>query len=695
MKSLLLTYLILISPMVFSAGVTIELESSVSIGTIVYTDSYEYIELGGPSVAEFNVENRDKSDGISSAIIRSLMLPEGDISWTEWAADLGALVASYYTSDDEVAVAVMDVIHTELQPSNHETLSAANVEYILGPNLRSYALDPVNDHVWGRGVWDEDSQLLTWQELAVVQDIPEGDLERFLLETGDQLYLSIDTGVEKGIWKIADVNSTLVSDALNSEANLIISIGSRAIQFIPFRSGAGFIGRILDEQPEQDFNDYTFSDIPVEKVDSVQGLVDTEGEMYVFNGVGFQNIQWLIDGDVQQVTYPKNVTSFDECFATNGRILCMNQGVFENSLYEWSEGRFKLDVSWPHFWLDYEDAGEEVYSVVDIEAAAENRYVLYSSGQKLLLMDHSNGTPLKISEYTSLGNAIETSHLEIRGGSMLWSIEDEDRMHAISFELAEETGFISLASNSEDLSNAIDGYGLYGFVAGETGALSIHKYIDEGNRSEGIEEYLFRWSGNDGEYLIEAPYRTSDFKGCFESSPELFCVFKTTDDFVVLFELKDGVFRADTKIGNSLTMKTAEILFIKAYGDKRYGLINTNADSSNEYMAFMADPLASYQLTASDCNVGEGTYASNRHGEIRLISCLGDQIDFNNIEYDPDMEYVQNTFNGADMYVYLESRDGEQENVIPRSEIAGYFSLGILGFMLLLLSLRKPNSIRL
>ena len=694
MKSLLALFFSLTSSVVFSAGITIELDSAVSIGSIEYVGCQDYVDMGGPSVDGFNVEGRDTSDGIASASIRSLMLPDGDIHWTEWSTDLSGLVASYYTVDDEVAIAVMDCTITELQATYHETLLGANVEYILGPYLRSYALDHVENRVWGRGALDADSQLFTWQDLDDIKDIPEGDIENFILVTGDQLYLSIDTGVKKGIWKIDAGASLLVSDALNSEASLITTVEERVMQFIPFRSGAGFIGRVLDQQNGQGFSDYTFSGLSVAQIDDVKGLVDSSGEMYIFSGTDFQEMKWLANGQVHTVSLPEGVTSFDECFSTNGRILCLNQGIFENGLYEWDGSEFVLDVSWPHFWLDFEDAGNLVYQIIDIEAVGEHRYVLYNSGQKILLMDHGHDAPLEVTAYSTLGGGIESSHLELREGVMLLNIEDDDRMHGMSFELAEDSGFITLSSGSGDLSNTIEDYELYEFSAGETGAISVYKYKDDVVRPVGVNEFLYQWAGSDGTYFIEAPYRTSGFEGCFESLPQLFCVFRTTDDFVILFELEDGVFRADTKIGNSKTMKEAEIKFIKAYGDKRYGLVHVKKDTTNDYMAFMAEPLASYELTSSSCDIDEVLYASIAQGEIRLISCLGDQIDFNQIEYDNDAEYVQNTFNGADQYVYIESRDGEVVQEVPRSEIAGQFSLAMISFLLMLLAFRVPITIK-
>ena len=403
-------------------------------------------------------------------------------------------------------------------------------------------------------------------------------------------------------------------------------------------------------------------------------------DFYYKNSGLLHGLRITRSGDVETVIYPEITNGFTGYTSINGVLYILDE--VADTVYRWNEGSGE--------WVDLADSmampsGEYtgLYSFYNnpVVGTAEGLWYLALNSYQLSFIAPAAGPVMR----TPVGYY-----------QLVISSEDLN-FKAIPFSNGDgaNVAFEDMLVSSED-------YSYSGYAYGETGAVSIFelKVVDDAESSdddaEELESNLLVWTTEEGHQVIEAPRSTTNIKGCFTSYPQLFCVYETTDNYTVLFELKNGEFRADTILGSIASLAGVEIKSIKAIGSKRYGVISKQVGESVEYSSIVSDSLASRMITTDVYSLDSNMFAffSLEAGVVNILGYEAGLVGFSKIKHSGPTEYQENTFDGADSYTFIASRDGEIEDevkFVPKAEIAGNLSFGILFFMLILLAGRRSS----
>lgn len=299
--------------------------------------------------------------------------------------------------------------------------------------------------------------------------------------------------------------------------------------------------------------------------------------------------------------------------------------------------------------------------------------------------------------------SVQVSTYPLSAGPLIYTPNNYFQILSVAGTLNFQSNRLSIDGTStqalEDMHVNSAEYAFDSAAVGDTGTISVFEYI-EGEvdlevdiLDEDKAPYLFVWTNDEQHMLIEKPFRTEGFKGCFTSYPRIFCAFTGIDKMVILFELKDGEFRADTIIGTYTSLFGMDIQSIKALGEKRYGLLSKESDDSIEFTAFVATSVAAWKLNSEVQGLDSHMFLSFSK-ELGVINGFGYEAgaaSLSKITHRGPLEYSENTFSDADQYIFIQERDGEIEKVFPVAEL-GSFSFMLLFSMLMLLSVRRSKA---
>lgn len=266
--------------------------------------------------------------------------------------------------------------------------------------------------------------------------------------------------------------------------------------------------------------------------------------------------------------------------------------------------------------------------------------------------------------------------------------------------------WIGLEKESDRLPVDIADYFYWGSGNSSSGTLSIFL---------GEQGPYFLWSDADGHRQVLPPMETTRILACYsESYPNLFCAFVTDNREIVLYEVENGQFREDTKLGLLKDFDESYITSVLAIGDKRYVSIATRyGDILTRYSLSVIGSEEPFLLADIDITYGSDNdifrmFKSKKTSEsdFYYVGITSSNIIVNKITHEGSAVFVENSPESdepailprVDVDVSAEEieeveEEVEEEKEIPYKDFSGSFSFYILFVMLLTLSMRKPRLI--
>lgn len=200
---------------------------------------------------------------------------------------------------------------------------------------------------------------------------------------------------------------------------------------------------------------------------------------------------------------------------------------------------------------------------------------------------------------------------------------------------------------------------------------------------------VFVWRDSESARTISQPSGVEKYYGCYPSYPKAFCLFSNIDGDLVIYEAIEDGFRADTAITLVNIPASISIEGMAAIGDKRYLAVNYNDGTYDFHAVLMMTPDRHEVIFRMQLDQDSEYFSMNvdhTGGTVNWIGLFQSDIFINKLDHSGSTTFIENTVGGLDQ----DGRNGEDEKVFPRAEIAGHFSLGILCLMILLLLRRRP-----
>jgi len=223
-----------------------------------------------------------------------------------------------------------------------------------------------------------------------------------------------------------------------------------------------------------------------------------------------------------------------------------------------------------------------------------------------------------------------------------------------------------------------DKYVYWKSVYGETGALLLFM-------SEAGPQYI--WGDDDGFNTINTPDEIIGVLGCYSSYPEVFCALLTDENEVVLYEVKNGEFRADTVIGQRSDFESAQIISVLASGKKRFLSIRfSKGYGVRHHLKLFGTDNVDFGVTLDSLNTRDLHYLfkSKESGVIYWMGILSDAIIVNKFKSSGELEFLENS---------ISSREGvgqEQDESTSDSDLIG--SINTLFLIAMMLIMIKPKN---
>ncbi len=306
-------FLLLFSNAVFSSGVTIELDCTLTcgIGTIVYDPGWENIEDvdGLASLGWRSFPHADVRMGLFQE------LGNLDLSILYKSDNLNQYIISEYGSKEEIAYPLIENDFTAYTALN-------GIPYIL---------DETNNTIWQ---WSVDY----WKDLNDMISLPESNFGA-LATSGDQLLLSGEGEDNTGLWEVG-LTVNKVSDVAWPSESALHSIKGGVIQTHKNDSNQYILHWLNDA------HDDLVSEIDATVYPNVYSYPSETGVILSFYGdAGFQLV-WIASSgsEIESLTLPESWRLFKGCFTSYPRVFCaMSMDEVSVSLYEVTNGEFILD----------------------------------------------------------------------------------------------------------------------------------------------------------------------------------------------------------------------------------------------------------------------------------------------------------------------------------------------------------------
>ena len=210
------------------------------------------------------------------------------------------------------------------------------------------------------------------------------------------------------------------------------------------------------------------------------------------------------------------------------------------------------------------------------------------------------------------------------------------------------------------------------------------------------DHLTFLWSGVSGHIEILPPNNTTRLMGCYTSSyPHLFCAFETSDGEVVLFELKDGVFRADSRLGVIGDYIDRNITSVHAVGSKRFLATVAWGSVSSRFTLSVVESDQVAEVTNFDVLFSNNEdvfyiFPSKNLTDFYWLGVTNDKIYVNKIKPNGSRYFIENT------YGHESSRNGtaiglDDKNASASTGKGGALNLNFLFFFLLFFFARKRS----
>ena len=350
-------FLLLLSSQVFSAGVTICSDPIVDISPL------PLLENSKVNMIE-SLDLYDKCDH------------DGVIAFQE-RNDLS--IDYIIKSEDnfiKVKREVSNATHVTVLPPIGESY---NQIYMLGDDAYAYSESLLSLLKW-------DSELDGWVDLSTIISLPQG-VYSAILPYGNDLIISIDSGVHKGIWKIGETVINL--SAIPLSQRLIWGSNDGLVQLTNNNSGNHKI----------DYLESTLSSksIPLNgDITYYKSNVKLDGTLYSFIGdVRGPRIYWdgLNNSQDGFLAVPERARFFRGCFSSTGNIYCAFSSSSELVLYILNDGKFELDAV-----------------IGGTESSIMNKAIgsIYSVGKSRFITTF-DGSRFSLYEYNEFGLQLHTS----------------------------------------------------------------------------------------------------------------------------------------------------------------------------------------------------------------------------------------------------------------------------------------------
>ncbi len=329
-----------LSPLAFGAGVTIELDTQVSIGSVVYTENdegwinHDSAKKGLDSFQEVSVMHQDV---ISRVIFEQENLSIDIISKNNY------LLRNTISENGYQAKKMYPAIENEF-----------TVYGIIRDT--PFIIDKVGDTIWQ---WGGDY----WKDLRLSLYLPEGDFGDVFI-FGEHYLLSVDGDVDNGLWEIGVTTNKISGISLADENASLIFTHKGALQFYK-KDEYVFQGYWLE-------GDYTNFDVAFDFdfYPNLRSTILNNGTVLEFSDRNSFYILWLAIDEVLpvQVNLPVGWSQFKGCFGGYLKSFCIinteDQGY---AIYELVGGKFVLDTML--------DQSFDNLGVVNIIAVGEYRFI--------------------------------------------------------------------------------------------------------------------------------------------------------------------------------------------------------------------------------------------------------------------------------------------------------------------------------
>lgn len=391
--------LLLFSSPAFSASICISIDLTLEIETIRYVGIEESQGNGAleplESIETLNSVDRCNMDEVLTFTAHT----NGEISMLLKDQDG---IRYVYNEDGEY-------LDTVIPPLSGSDFTAASFAY-----NKIYAYDREDQVLY---LWDASSN--AWIDASTVYQLPQGEYSN-LFTVGLSTYISINSGENQGIWKIAEIAEKISGVSMNQGHVLVTHNGlAQAINDYNGRTLIYYLETALSPRIF-DLNGYSAT---------VQAFQSESGTLFYFIGPQDFKLYWdginnFTDGYISR---PEKITLFKGCFGIKGGAVCgfiSDEG--KAQFYRIEGKQMVLDSEIDslefknirNFITGYFISGEYRYITVINSVDKEHLLYRYSTSDGLEVV--SRITVEAESSYSSILNSPIASEF-------LWFIRDEER----------------------------------------------------------------------------------------------------------------------------------------------------------------------------------------------------------------------------------------------------------------------------
>lgn len=468
-----------LSSSVLSAGISIELDTAVTIDTLTYTnnpvnpvviDSSEPLEDTGFSM--FNAPNSvDSHDDLPMSVAHSLEFYGYQKAHVSWSDDISIFVHNFNV-DGEFKETIYTVEEAPVVNDMHLPANFSGNIFKQGPLF--IAWDSNGNTLWRY------KHLVGWQDLKSVYDFPDGVIENFIIFKDASIIISITDSEQAGIWELGE-GMTQLSSLPYSKSDAVLKSGSNIFQLSAIEKTVEQIvddaigDEILDVSsldldasedveilPDQylvkqlgaDIDPITIRLINREKITNISALKTKTGTIFQFVGDEYFKLMWLEDGEdeIGLMLTPLSGQGFESCFNSDLDTYCIFKTRFNiYEVYQWINNRFEEDMQVNKMNLYDGKVTMESPVITGFFAYGQQRFLSFSDSAKEYLFNFTKQGVFPLIEYEKeFEAAFSTLQLSNSEPFLYYSIKDGYRFGLLQFELDTETEVVSWVPRSAD-----------------------------------------------------------------------------------------------------------------------------------------------------------------------------------------------------------------------------------------------------
>jgi hypothetical protein len=376
----------------WGAGISICIDTIVTIGSIQYIDTSELLEKGLSSYSNKKIgANQSCSEPDPSKILSPVIVEQSDLS-------LSVLYFDDYLRKKNVSFDG-GIIETEYPIPAFDYSRA----YLVGdiPHL----VDTENNLIWQ---WD--SALEYWKDLSAVVTLPVGVYDEYALVYGDTFYFSVMSGENKGIWKLG-LTTKKVSDRTWSEAKLVATREGLAQFYLETSNSYRLIGLgALDLDLSFEFDPGNIT--------NVNAHAANNGTVFSIYGDGSNtpHLYWYsLDKLNSFIELPENIMAFGGCFNSGLQVFCAMEVKEQGfSLYEAVNGVLELDAV-----INNDTFDLSIINLKGVYAVGKNRFISFQQENGSYLYNANENGQFLI-DFGDSDNTLYYLYQSRNGGKFYW-----------------------------------------------------------------------------------------------------------------------------------------------------------------------------------------------------------------------------------------------------------------------------------